>query len=292
VLGDSDPAEAVAIAAGLERHICEAGLSLERAAIRDLGDPGGVIELEVPLLVEGFVADWRRGNAWLLARRDLEVNVEVLSAPLFLFAADTATVIREDLCTVHVALIHHCISKEILARFWAWRVVINLRGVVLEGWSPDNCWPHTVIINLEADGVAVLVVGLTSLIDARLTAALGEKLLLGVVVEEDVDIAFDLLGCRPINLAILLQALLLKDMPLILGRAVRIAILILDVADCIVASILLAHALLEALLGRIARHVSCEECMVGNLALTVQLRPLRISRLVLLDHSLQPAAVA
>jgi hypothetical protein len=194
VLGDRDPAEFVAIAAGLERHICEAGLSLERAAIRDLGDPGGVIELEVPLLVEGFVTDWRRGSAWLLARRDLEVNVEVLSAPLFLFAGDTATVIREDLRAVHVAIIH-LISKEILACFWARRMVINLRGVVREGWSPDNCWPHTLIVNLETDGVAVLVVGLTSLIDARLTAALGEKLLLGVVVEEDIDIAFDLLGC-------------------------------------------------------------------------------------------------
>jgi hypothetical protein len=116
----------VAIAAGLERHICEAGLSLEGAAIRDLGDPGDVIELEVPLLVEGFVADWRRGSALLLAWRDLEVNVKVLSAPLFLLAGDTATVICEDLRTVQVALIRHCISKEILARFWAWRVVVNL----------------------------------------------------------------------------------------------------------------------------------------------------------------------
>jgi hypothetical protein len=247
VLRDCEPANGMTIAAGIKVNIREAsGSSLERAAVRDLGDPGDVIELEVPLLVEGGIAHWRRRRIARDACRHLVVNVKVLSAALFLLAGNKTTMLCEDLCSIVVALVD-AISKEILARLSASAMAINHHSVR----HTHNVWPHTVVVDLKADCVAVLVIFLTGLIDASLAAALGQKLLLRVVVEEDVNIAFDLLGCRPIDLAILLQAFLLEDELLIPGPASGTALLILDIASDLLAPVLLTHALLKALLDRI-----------------------------------------
>jgi hypothetical protein len=51
------------------------------------------------------------------------------------------------------------------------------------------------MVDLEADCVAMPVVFLTSLVDAVLSATFAEELGLGVIMEEDVNIAFDLLCC-------------------------------------------------------------------------------------------------
>jgi len=51
------------------------------------------------------------------------------------------------------------------------------------------------MVNLKADGVAMTVIFLAGLVDAIFTAALAEELFLGVVMEKDVNIAFNLLGC-------------------------------------------------------------------------------------------------
>jgi hypothetical protein len=104
------------------------------------------------------------------------------------------------------------------------------------------------MVNLNADGVAVLVVFFTGLVDAGLRTTLGEELLLCVIMEEDVDIAFNLLGRRPIDLAVLLQALLLKDEFLIPGPASGTALLIFNIASYLLATVLLTQALLKTLL--------------------------------------------
>jgi len=288
VLRDCEPADGMTIGAGIQMNVRKAsGSSLERAAVRDLSDPGGVIELEVPLLVEGGIAHWRRRRIARDACRHLVVNVKVLSATLFVLTGNKTTMFCEDLYSVVVAR-EVTISEEILVCLRASSVAINHHSIL----HAQDGWPHTIVVDLEADCVAVLVIFLAGLVDAFLTAALGQELLLCVVVEEDVDIAFDLLGCRPIDLAILLQAFLLEDELLIPGPASGTALLILDIACGLLAAVLLAHALLKALLGCITRHVCCEESMVGRLALSVQMRPLFVTGLVLLNHPLQPAPVA
>jgi len=55
--------------------------------------------------------------------------------------------------------------------------------------------PHSFMVNLKADGVAMLVVLLPGNIDTIFFAALGQKLFLGVLMQEDVDIALNFLGC-------------------------------------------------------------------------------------------------
>jgi hypothetical protein len=51
-----------------------------------------------------------------------------------------------------------------------------------------------VVVNLWANGSTVLVVVLSSNIYAVLRATFTNQLLLSVIMEEDIDIAFDLLG--------------------------------------------------------------------------------------------------
>jgi hypothetical protein len=67
-------------------------------------------------------------------------------------------------------------------------------------------------------------------------------------MEEDVDIAFNLLGRRPIDLAVLLQALLLQDEFLVPGPASGTALLIFNIASNLLATVLLTVALLKTLL--------------------------------------------
>lgn len=96
-----------------------------------------------------------------------------------------------------------------------------------------NFGPLSIMVNLEADGVTMLVILLSGNIDAFFSATLGEKFFLGVVVQENVNIAFDFLGCRPINLAVLLEALGLLDDNLISVPAADLALLIFDIAHAI-----------------------------------------------------------
>jgi hypothetical protein len=244
MLRDSDPGDGMAIAAGVKGHIWEAGGSRgDRAAVRDLRDPGDVIELEVPLLVEGSIAHWRWRRLATNAGRHLVVNVKVLSATLFLSTSDTTTVLGEDLSSVVVALVL-TVSKQEFAHLSALGMAIDNDNIL----HAQDAGPVTIVVHLEADGVAVLVVLLTGLVDAGLGTTLGEELLLCVIVEEDVDIALNLLGRRPIDLAVLLQALLLKDELLVSGPASSTALLVFNIASNLLATVLLTHALLKPLL--------------------------------------------
>jgi hypothetical protein len=291
VLSNLDPSDLVAITADIKVDVWEACRSiLERAAVRDLGDPGVVaIVVAVPLLVESCIAHRFRSRLAWDARGDLVVNVKVLSATLLVLAANLAivAVLGEHLGSIVVTL-EVTISKEELAHFFAELMAIDHHGQI----CADNIRPSTIVVDLEADGVAVLVVCFASFIDASLATALGEKLLLCVIVEEDVNIALDFLGGRPIDLAVLLQALLLEDELLISDPAAGTALFVLHSAGCLFASFLLAHAQLELLLGRIARHVSLEETVIGSLAIAPQELPLLVTALVLHNHLLQPSTIS
>jgi hypothetical protein len=108
----------------------------------------------------------------------------------------------------------------------------------------------------------VLVVFLSSNVHAVLGATCGEQLFLGVVMEEDIDVALNLLGGGPINLAILLQALLLRHQLIIPGPALLSALFEVDCTEYVLTPVLITLALLECFLVCIAMHVSLEEGMV------------------------------
>jgi hypothetical protein len=135
-------------------------------------------------------------------------------------------------------------------------------------------WPHSiVVVDMGANGVAMLVICLAGNIYAVSSATLGEKLILGVLVQEDVNEAFNLLGCRPIDLAVLLKALLLlDDLPVSIPAAI-LALLKFNGACSCVTTALSAQALLKFLLGCITDHVHVEEIMVVCLASSMKVRP-------------------
>jgi len=90
-------------------------------------------------------------------------------------------------------------------------------------------------------------------------------------MEEDIKVAFDLLGGQPVDLVVFLEALLPIDMFLVLGPALLIALLKVD---------------REPLPSLVALQVNIEESVVVALALIVELDPLGIGRLVPDDFTL------
>jgi len=146
------------------------------------------------------------------------------------------------------------------------------------------------MVNLRANGCAVLVVFLTGDIHTSLRTALGEKLLLGVIMEEDIKVALDLLGGRPIDLAVLLKTFLLVHMFFIFSPALLFALLKVDRAGGKLAGIFLAETLLKLLLILVAGQVNLEERMVVMFALIVELDPHSVSRCVRFDLALQPSS--
>jgi hypothetical protein len=186
------------ISTGTNRNIREAGGFTFHAAVRDLSDPGGLIELEVPLLVEGSIAHWRRRGRRANTRRHWIVNVKVLSAALFTLTSNSSTTMHAEyeIHPIHVML-ERIIAKEVLTFMGTLGMAIdhNFTSTLAGRVKVHNLRPLTGKVDLKADGVAMLVVFLTCLIDAVLSATLAEELGLGVIMKEDVNVAFDLLCC-------------------------------------------------------------------------------------------------
>jgi hypothetical protein len=82
-------------------------------------------------------------------------------------------------------------------------------------------------------------------------------------VEEHINVAFDLFGGRPIDLAIFLQALLFLHKILVLHPAVCLTLIVLEIACVRLALIALAQATFKLLLSGITLHVNRQECVVG-----------------------------
>jgi len=76
---------------------------------------------------------------------------------------------------------------------------------------------------------------------------------------------FNLLGGRPVDLAVLLKPFLLVHMFFIFMPALLVALLKVDRADGKLASILLAETLLKLILTLVAMHVNRQELMVSCL---------------------------
>jgi hypothetical protein len=182
VLSDLDPSHVFAITADVKVNVWEACRSiLERATVRDLGDPGVVaikwnhfpmhVDVAVPCLVETGSADRVFDRLARDARRHLVVNVKVLGATLLVLTANLAiaAMLGEHLGSIVVTL-EVTISKEELAHFFAELVAIDPHVQL----CADNVRPKTIVVDLEADGVAVLVVCFASFIDASLATTLGD----------------------------------------------------------------------------------------------------------------------
>jgi hypothetical protein len=154
----------------------------------------------VPLLVEGSIAHRRRRGRWLDARRHWIVDVQVLRATFFSLTSCSCqtSVLGEDKARpIHVVR-EDIVTEEILADKLAFCMATDLNFLINTMTCRVqvlNCWPLTVMVNLEADGVTVLVIFLTGRVDAVSRTTLSEELFLRVVMQEDVNIAFDLLGC-------------------------------------------------------------------------------------------------
>merc|ERR1719359_1433683 len=129
-------------------------------------------------------------------------------------------------------------------------------------------------IDFWADRVAVLVLGFTVLVVAILSATSGKQFLLSWLGKQDIHIAFDLLGSRPIDLAILLQALLGLVGSFELSLASSPAFIVGVFAIQIMASFIFTIGNLTLCLLAITLGIHLHIGVIGSSALVVQNRPL------------------
>jgi hypothetical protein len=255
VLLDGEEVHGGAILARRQHHIREAGGTiLKWAAIRNFSDARLLVELGVPLVVKVSITDWRRRISARFALWNLVVDVEVLSATGFL--STSAAMLGEHCHSVGITLVI-TISEVVLIGRSALLMSSDLHRV-----DTQHFRPRTKEIDLWTDGCAMLVVLFTGIIDASLRSTLCEELLLGVVVEEHINVAFNLFGGRPIDLAIFLQALLFLHKILVLHPAVCLTLVVLEIASVSLALISLAQATFKLLLSGVTLHVHGQECVI------------------------------
>lgn len=144
------------------------------------------------------------GAAW----GDLVINVQVLGAALFSNTVHTSTTMNcEHLHTIGIAFVV-AISHVVLVMMATVFMTSNphclsliLHTISIRSWIRAlevhrmHLGPFSRMVNLKADGVAMLVILLPGYIDACFRSTLGQKFFLGVLVQEDVNIAFNFLGC-------------------------------------------------------------------------------------------------
>jgi hypothetical protein len=236
--------------------------------------------------VELLIANWIRARITVANHRNLVVNVQMLSASHLSFTSHTTTVTGHDVISIGIARVLAITEKVLASRSTRSMIVNSNRSSLLV--NTLNIRPHAIVVNLWANGCAVLVIFLTGNIHTSLRTTLCEKLLLGVIMEEDIKVTLDLLGGRPVDLAVLLKALLLVHMFFIFSPALLFALLKVDRADGKLASILLTETLLKLLLVVVARQVDREEGVVVGLALSPELNPRSVGRLVPDDFTRQP----
>jgi hypothetical protein len=147
------------------------------------------------------------------------------------------------------------------------------------------------MINVLTDPCACVVVLLSLFVYAIVTVTVLCEILLGVIMEQDPNVTFDLLGGRPIDLAVLLQALLVLHNFLILFPTLSLAAVVVNTASFGFTMIPLTRYLLKVCLNHIALDVSLHENFVCSRARAVQRIPPPITGLELGDHASQPAPV-
>jgi len=188
---DKSPSNAI-IACGKGDRIEASCSCLLRAALVDASNAVHIIKFQVPGPVELFVTNWRRGRIALANHRNLVINVQVLSAAHLILATHTTTVAGHHIFTIGITSIL-AITKMVLIVGLARCVVVNRNrtsGLI----DALSIRPHPIVVNLRANSRTVLVICLTCLVHASLRSTLGEKLLLRIIMEEDIKVAFNLLG--------------------------------------------------------------------------------------------------
>jgi len=260
------------------------------AAVRD-ANLFGVVELSIVVAVEFWATDWiwfRAVDRW---RRHLKVNVKVFCAPVLCFSIFTVSVLCEHSFPIRVTLVF-VVTKMVLVMWMTELMCVNHDTIPAVTSHDVTLPPFTTEVYLSANLGAMLIVFLSSNVDAVLSAALGQELLFCVFMKEDIQIAFNLLCGRPINLAVLLLALKRGHTFLIPGPASIPAVRVVWTTECVIHGTLLTHAGLKFLLMTIAFHICIQELLVCIRALIPQSVPLLPGSLVLGDCFQEPCAIA
>jgi hypothetical protein len=272
-------------------------VALLRSAVLDTLHLGGVVILGIVLLEERSIAHRSIAQVACTARRVLVVKVKVLCAALLTLAIHTSTTMASHhLRTVDVALVIS-ISKVVLVVLGALLVTRDHRLLgrevdsVLRSKVEEHLRPLTVVVNLLADLAAVIVIRLACFGQAILAIAstFGQELFLGVVVEHHINVAFDPLGGRPIDLAVLLQALLGPNFILVDHPACLHALAVSN-AGSKLAAVPSALATLELPLRDVSIVIHIQVSMVRFLASLVLRGPICESIFKGIDVPLQPAS--
>jgi len=145
------------------------------------------------------------------------------------------------------------------------------------------------IVNLSADGVAVLVHDFTVLIEAVLGSTSGNQLILGWSLKQNIHIALNLFRGRPVDLAIFLQALglapLCSNCCFTLCPAPLIGVLAVHIVACVPLTVSSLTFCLLAVTLCVLLHVHTVRVSAGM----VEKLPRLIGLLKLGDLLLQPS---
>jgi hypothetical protein len=193
VLLHVDPSDFVSIITGINLDWIEALSSrLFRAALVNASNAVDIVILHIPGEVELCIADWIGARIALANHGNLVINVQMLSAAHLTLACHTTTVTGHHIGTIGITFVM-AITEMILTVELARRVVVN-RNLTSGLIDALDIRPLPIVVNLRANSCAVLVICLTCHVHAILRTTLREKLLLGIIMEEDIKVAFNLLG--------------------------------------------------------------------------------------------------
>jgi hypothetical protein len=236
------------------------------------------VEETVLMIVKPHVSDFftklgrvsarrlRPDLAGMAARRDLVIKIEVgRAAHIFI------TAIRSSMPGSHIRL---TLSSHVL--------IIRAPQVLSD--------TATVEVDFWTDFVALLVLMLTVLAVAVLCAAVCKQILLCWLGQQDIHIAFDLLSCRPIDLSILLQALLGLVGSFKLSLAFCPATVVDVIASQVVAGFILAVDGLAFCLHAVAFCILRHIAMIRIAALVPMCHPRIVRRFKLGDLITEPSA--
>jgi hypothetical protein len=249
--------------AGLQSFILEAGL-FRCAAISKTVNLTHLIHPGIIFFVESGIANWFWWIFAGLAHWKLVVNIEVLGATRFVFSIHSTTMFCEHCVAIGIAF-ELTISKVEFIMLGTLLVTSHIHRV-----DTSNFRPMTIVINLWTNLGAILVILLTCFANAVIRATLCEEFFLGVVMEQDINVAFNLLGGRPVDLAVLLQTLFFFNELSIGSPTGSLTLIVICVASLRFASVVFTTAFLKLLLLYIALHVHRQEGMVRLLAHSIE----------------------
>jgi hypothetical protein len=240
---------------------------------------GGVIRH----VTSTFARSRRPWVAWLAAWRQLVVQVEMGRAAVL----TRSTVPRADGMDTFTGHVNVCtlVSGLIL------HVSESAAVISISMLTPSMTAPISLEINLNADVIALVVHHLTVLVEAIGSATSCKQRLIRWLFQENVHIAFNLLSGRPINLSILLKALLGLIGSGVLGFTVSPTLVVHIIAVHVVARVPFAISQLAFCLRTVALSILLDVSVVGTCALLVQLRPLGVPRLESGNLPLHPNAI-